>query len=37
MRSDATAFYTTNAIKAYEGDEQVFARTRELSVPRDLV
>ena len=37
MRSDATAFYTTNAIEAYEGDEQVFARTRELSVPRDLV
>ena len=31
--SDAAAFYTTNAVEAYEGDEQIFARTRELERP----
>ena len=37
MWSDAGAFHTTNTVEAYEGDECVSDRTRELSVPRDLV
>jgi predicted acyl esterase len=37
MRSDAASFHLTNVVEAYEGEEQVFARTRELTVPRDLV
>ena len=35
MWSDAAAFHTSNAVEAYEGDDQVFTRTRELSIPRD--
>ena len=37
MWSDAGAFYTTNTVEAYEGEQQVFAGTRDFSVPRDLV
>ena len=37
MWSDAAAFHTSNAVEAYERDDQVFTRTRELSIPRDHV
>ena len=37
MWSDAGAFHTTNTVEAYEGEQQVFAGTRDFSVPRDLV
>jgi putative CocE/NonD family hydrolase len=37
MWSDTAAFHTANTVEAYENGEQVFARTSDFSVPRDLV
>jgi hypothetical protein len=37
MWSDAERFFVTTTVVAYEGDEQVFERSRELAVLRDHV
>ena len=37
MWADEVTFYVTNHLEAYEGESQVFERTWECSVPRDLV
>jgi hypothetical protein len=37
MRSTATEFLVTQRLDAFEGDEQVYSRTWELSFPRDGV
>lgn len=34
--SDATTFFVSNTLRAFEGDTLVFNRTREASVPRDF-
>jgi hypothetical protein len=35
MTCDADSFFLTETYSAHEGDEQVFARTREHTIPRD--
>ena len=37
MTADATMFYVTNTLDAFEGDTQVFTKTWTFSVRRDLV
>jgi hypothetical protein len=37
MTADATTFYVTNALDAYEGNTRVFAKTWTFTVARDLV
>ena len=37
MTSTATEFLVTQRLDAYEGDEQIYSRTWELSFPRDGV
>lgn len=37
LTADATHFYLTNTIDAYEGDTQAFTKTWTAKIPRDLV
>jgi hypothetical protein len=37
MRSDAQNFYISARIEAFEGEEQIFQRDFEKTIPRDLV
>jgi hypothetical protein len=37
LRADATAFYLTNVLEAYEGPVRAFARTWRRAIPRDMV
>ena len=36
MSATATTFQVTNVVEAYEGDRRVFAKTRNVEVPRDF-
>lgn len=37
LHADATTFHLTNQLDAYEGETQVFTRTWQCSIPRDMV
>jgi uncharacterized protein len=37
MSADATFFYVTNVLDAYEGNRRVFTKTRDIKIPRNLV
>jgi hypothetical protein len=37
MRCDATHFYLADTLEAFEGDDKIFERTWERSIPRDHV
>ncbi len=37
MSSDATTFYVTNGLDAYEGDTRIFTRTWTFTIPRDCL
>jgi hypothetical protein len=37
LTSDATTFWVTNTLDAYEGNARVFSKTWTLTVPRDQV